>query len=115
MVANNNSFCIDLPIYKNNKTFCGVTEVWKPRISNNAALAACVIPTIFAWFITLFIICRIRKLLFSIYKYNIQQATGAPAVNSKEKLQTKNLNPNLDEVLHDTPKSVNKEELHQIG
>ena len=115
MVANNNSFCIDLPIYKNNKTFCGVTEVWKPRISNNAALAACIIPTIFAWFITLFIICRIRKLLFSIYKYNIQQATGAPAVNSKEKLQTKNLNPNLDEVLHDTPKSVNKEELHQIG
>ena len=114
MVANNNSFCADLPIYKYNKTFCGVTEVWKPSISNNAALAACVIPTIFAWFITLFIICRIRKLLLSIYKYNIQQATGVTAVNSKGKFQTKNLNANLDEVAHDTLKSVNNEELHQI-
>ena len=113
MVANNNSLCVDLPIYKNNKTFCGVTKVWKPRISNNAALAACVIPTIFAWLITLFIICRIRKLLFSIYKYNIQQATGVPEVNSKDKLQTKNVNSNLDEVTYDTPKSVDKEERHQ--
>ena len=38
-----------MPIYEGNKTFCGVNKTWTPRISQSSAIAACVVPSLFAW------------------------------------------------------------------
>ena len=107
MESSNHSYCVNLPIYNNNKTFCGITEIWKARITSNTALVACVIPTIFAWLITLFIICHVQKHLFNIYKHNFQQVT-------KDKTETKNLIM-LDDSVDGRSKHFSKEELHEIN
>ena len=107
MESSNHSYCVSLPIYNNNKTFCGITEIWKARITSNTALVACVIPTIFAWLITLFIICHVQKHLFNIYKHSFQQVT-------KDKTETKNLIM-LDDLVDGRSKHFSKEELHEIN
>ena len=87
MAVSNHSSCVDLPIYKNNKTFCGVTELWKPRISNNIAIILCVVPSIVAWLLTLFIIYHIKKYLFSIYNDSFEQDTFTSAVKLEDGTQ----------------------------
>ena len=106
MEAGNYPYCVNLPIYNNNRTFCGITEIWKARITSNTALAACVIPTIFAWLITLFIICHVQKHLFSIYKHSFQQVI-------KDNAETKKLII-LDDLVNGRPKHVSKEWVHEI-
>ena len=95
MAGSNDSYCVDLPIYNNNKAFCGITEEWKARITSKTALAACVIPTIFAWLITLFIMFHVQKHILSIHKHSFQQF-------AEEKAQTKN------EFLNGKPKLVKR-------
>ena len=87
MAVSNHSSCVDLPIYKNNKTFCGVTELWKPRISNNIAIILCAVPSIVAWLLTLFIIYHIKKYLFSIYNDSFEQDTFTSAVKLEDGTQ----------------------------
>ena len=106
MEASNYSYCVNLPIYNNNRTFCGIAEIWKARITSNTALAACVIPTIFAWLITLFIMCHIQKYLFSICKDNFQPVT-------KEKVETQTLTI-LDDSGNSRLKHVSKEWVDEI-
>ena len=101
MAGSNDSYCVDLPIYNNNKTFCGITEEWKARITSKTALAAFVIPTIFAWLITLFIMFHVQKHILSIYKHSFQQFV-------EEKGQTKN------EFLNGKPEVSKKEKLYEI-
>ena len=65
MASSNHSFCIDLPIYKNKKTFCGITKVWKPRYGNYTALIACVIVIISACLLTLYNIYQVMEALLT--------------------------------------------------
>ena len=45
------TFCYDLPIAFGNKTFCGLTEKWKPRFNHGGLLAMAIIPVLVYWLI----------------------------------------------------------------
>ena len=71
MAQNTSLFCVDLPIYKDNITFCGILHTWTPRISQTAALMSCLVPAVLAWIFTALIIWHIFKPLYKVYKFKI--------------------------------------------
>ena len=85
MASGNHSLCVDLLIFKDNKTFSNTTKLWQPRVSKNAAFTAYVVPSVFAWLIILFVIYHIHKHLSVIYKYDLQQLTSTPKKSFKDK------------------------------
>ena len=98
MASGNHSLCADLPIFNDDKTFCNITKLWQPRISENAAFTACVVPLVFAWLIILFAIYHIRIHLSVIYKCKLQRLTSTPEETLKEKNKEKDLSKNQNEV-----------------
>ena len=55
--------CLEMPVYDENKTFCGVDTTWTPRISQSSAITACVVPSVFAWLFTLPVIYHVKRKL----------------------------------------------------
>ena len=98
MASGNHSLCVDLPIFNDDKTFCNIKKLWQPRISENAAFAACVVPSVFAWLIILFVIYHIHIHLSVIYKYELQRLTSTPKETLKEKNKEKDLSEKQNEV-----------------
>ena len=52
-LAQNSTFCYDLPISIGNKTFCGLTEKWKSRFNHKTLLAMTITPVLIYWIILL--------------------------------------------------------------
>ena len=71
MAGNISLSCINLPIYNDNTTYCGITRIWTPRISKTGSLIACLVPTFFAWSFTAIIIWKIHKPLYKVYKHRV--------------------------------------------
>ena len=60
-IANFSTFCVDLPIHDANRTFCGISTKWKPRINKTGGIFACVIPTLMSWTFTFLVVIKLRK------------------------------------------------------
>ena len=71
MADNISLICVNLPIYNDNTTYCGITHIWTPRISKTGSLMACLVPTFFAWIFTAIIIWKIHKPLYKMYKHRV--------------------------------------------
>ena len=64
------SWCVQLPIYKGNHTFCGLTSFWKPRLSEEIySLYTYLFPS----FGSLFIICELAFLILCKSRLRIFQ------------------------------------------
>ena len=71
MADNITLICVNLPIYNDNTTYCGINHIWTPRISKPGSLVACLVPTFFAWVFTAIIIWKIHKPLYKVYKHRV--------------------------------------------
>ena len=86
MTGNISLICVNLPIYEDNTTFCGIVHIWSPRISKTYSLIACLVPTFFAWFFTAIIILKSYKPLYKVYKNNL---------SPKNRFEDRSLNENI--------------------
>ena len=68
MAFNISLICVNLPIYNDNTTFCGIANIWMPSVSKTASLIACLVPTFFAWIFTTIITLKIHKPLYRAYR-----------------------------------------------
>ena len=73
MASGNHFLCVDVKIYNENNTICGITKSWQRRFSENTSFGICAVPSVIAWKITLFVIYYINRHLPVIYKRSLSK------------------------------------------
>ena len=73
MASGNHFLCVDVKIYNENNTICGITKSWQRRFSENTSFGICAVPSVIAWTITLFVIYYINRHLPVIYKRSLSK------------------------------------------
>ena len=112
MASSNHSFCKDLPIYNNNKTFCGITNVWKPRIVNYEGILICVTLIIIACLLTLYDIYQSKDVLRTIYKSKIKEYdTPVSEVDTNEDSD----DTKQKEMINMSDETASREDSNKIG
>lgn len=66
-IHNGSLFCVDLPINDVNRTFCGITTKWEPRIKKIGGIFACSILTLVSLVLTVLTVIQTRKKMRRIY------------------------------------------------
>uniref|UniRef100_A0A7M6DQY4 Uncharacterized protein n=1 Tax=Clytia hemisphaerica TaxID=252671 RepID=A0A7M6DQY4_9CNID len=65
---NGTGYCVDLPIYGDNKTFCGIKNGWTPRLSNETGILILILISAIGWIATVIGVLKTKTFMYNVYE-----------------------------------------------